>query len=199
MHAIAKRARSRGYTVVEVLSAMTLFAIGAAGVISMQRVTIQGGTDARRFDVATNIAREWQHRLQVDSFRWTEPDSVVTTSNRTTRTQWLQTVENASSGTPPSWRVPVRGSLPIPGHSSAFDVLGRDVDIQDENRMFCVHYRLSWIAPEGPAPTALIRAEIRVYWPRLEQGTPDCEDLAPNPNQHHFVQLATTLRGNPTR
>ena len=39
--------------------AMTLFAIGAAGVIGMQRVTIQGGEDARRFDMAT------QHRQRV--------------------------------------------------------------------------------------------------------------------------------------
>ncbi len=199
MRAMAKRARSRGYTVVEVLSAMTLFAIGAAGVIAMQRVTIKGGTDARRFDVATNIAREWQHRLQVDSFRWTAPNSVETTSNRSTRTLWLRTVED-TNGSPPAWRVPERGSQPIPGYSSAFDAMGRDVDIKDEERLFCVQYRLSWIAPETTsAATALIRAEIRVFWPRLEFGTPDCENLTPDPNQHHFVHLATTLRGNPTQ
>jgi prepilin-type N-terminal cleavage/methylation domain-containing protein len=70
------RGAARGYTVVEIMSAMTLFAIGAAGVVGMQRVTVQGGYDARRFDTATNIAREWQHRLQRDSAYWTEPNSI---------------------------------------------------------------------------------------------------------------------------
>ena len=72
--------------------AMTLFAIGAAGVIGMQRVTIQGGFDARRFDTGTNIAREWEHRLQRDSAFWTEPNSVVTGNINLNKTLWLNNV-----------------------------------------------------------------------------------------------------------
>ena len=73
-----QRKGERGYTVVEVMSAMTLIAIGAAGVIGMQRVTIQGGMDARNFDVATNIAREWQSRLQRDAaLNWTAPNALT--------------------------------------------------------------------------------------------------------------------------
>ena len=50
------RAHARGYTAVEVLMAMTLFAIGAAGVISMQKVTMQGGEDARRTSSCRSVA-----------------------------------------------------------------------------------------------------------------------------------------------
>lgn len=196
-----KRARRRGYTVVEILSAMTLFAIGAAGVIGMQRVTIQGGADARAFDMATNIAREWQSRLQRDSLRWTEPNTVVPTSNLDTATLWL-----GSTNVDGNWRVPVVGPQ-VFGYSAAFDLLGHDIVPADPDHMFCVQYRLSWIAPPGaPASlnvTAIMRAEIRVFWSRLELAPANCADLtvfdAANQNKYHFVVVTTAIRGNPTQ
>ena len=196
-----KRSRARGYTVVEVMSAMTLFAIGAAGVIGMQRVTIQGGADARNFDIATNIAREWQHRLQRDALLWTQPNSVVSTSNLDT-TRWLRTANIDNT-----WRLPAPGPLGAaePGYAAAFDLLGRDVDPTDPNHVFCVQYRLGWIAESnnGANPTALIRAEIRVIWARLEFAPPNCADItldAPaTRNQYHFVNVATAIRGNPNQ
>ena len=192
------RARERAYTIVEVMSAMTLFAIGAAGVIGMQRVTIQGGADARNFDLASNIAREWQHRLQRDALSWTQPNSVVSTSNLNS-TRWLGTtnIDNA-------WRVPAPGPV-VPGFSTAFDLLGHDVAPTSTDRVFCVQYRLGWIANSnnGASPTALIRAEVRVFWSRLEFGPPNCADLTVDSpatrNQYHFVNLATAIRGNPNQ
>jgi len=108
----------RGYTVVEVLSAMTLFAIGAAGVIGMQRVTIQGGADARNFDIATNIAREWQHRLQRDSLAWTEPNSLVTTSN-IDNTLWLAAANPDAAGRGPGAGPPRGGGSAAPAPPAA--------------------------------------------------------------------------------
>jgi len=188
----------RGYTLVEVMSAMTLFAIGAAGVIGMQRVTIQGGEDARNFDMATNIAREWQHRLQRDSLLWTQPDSIVSTSN-ISNTHWISAGVNAEN----TWLTPtyVGDDSNIDGYAHAFDVHGRDVADTDTDKMFCVQYRLGWIAPGGedtPNITAIIRAEIRVYWARLEFEPANCAN-PPVPNQHHVVSLATALRENPLR
>jgi prepilin-type N-terminal cleavage/methylation domain-containing protein len=195
----ARRAR-RGYTVVEVMSAMTLFAIGAAGVIGMQRVTIQGGVDARNFDMATNIAREWQHRLQRDALAWTEPNSVVTTSN-IDNTLWLD-----SANVDNTWRVPAVGPQ-VAGYSAAFDLLGHDIAPASTDRVFCVQYRLGWVAPQsgvnGMNPTAIIRAEIRVFWSRLEWGPATCSDLTvantANRDRYHFVHVTTAIRGNPLR
>ncbi|MBX3259114.1 MAG: prepilin-type N-terminal cleavage/methylation domain-containing protein [Labilithrix sp.] len=195
LRAATRRAR-RGYTVVEVMSAMTLFAIGAAGVIGMQRVTIQGGADARNFDTATNIAREWQHRLQRDALAWTQPNSLVTSSN-IDNTVWLH---NANINN--TWLVPAV-TTPLAGNSAAFDLLGRDVAPNSPDRVFCVQYRLAWIADNqsGSNITGLIRAEIRVFWSRLEFGPPDCSDLAITAagtrERHHIVNVTTAIRGNP--
>lgn len=194
----SRRTRERGYTIVEVMSAMTLFAIGAAGVIGMQRVTIQGGADARNFDMATNIAREWQHRLQRDALMWTEPNSIVTTSNHD-NTRWLKNADITGN-----WKAPAAGPN-VYGFSAAFDLLGHDIDPASVDRIFCVQYRLAWIAPPtgatGPTPTAIMRAEIRVFWSRLEWGAPTCSDLTvadvANRDRYHFVHVTTAIRGNP--
>lgn len=190
-----RRARRRGYTVVEVMSAMTLFAIGAAGVIGMQRAIVQGGIDARSFDMASNIAREWQHRLQRDALQWTTPDSTTTASN-IDNTLWLK-----SSNIDGTWKVPAVGpNNQIAGYSAAFDILGHDIKPDSADRMYCVQYRLAWIASQdGPAP--LLRAEIRVFWSRLEYGPAACDDTtvssATNQNKYHFVNVTTAIRGNP--
>lgn len=187
----------RGYTVVEVLSAMTLFAIGAAGVIGMQRVTIQGGADARNFDIATNIAREWQHRLQRDALAWTAPNGAGAATN-IDNTLWLDSANISGA-----WMAPAPGPA-LEGYSAAFDLLGRDVAPTDSERIFCVQYRLNWIANSnnGASPSAILRAEIRVVWSRLEFGPPTCDDLtvatAANRNRYHFVNLTTALRATPT-
>jgi hypothetical protein len=192
------RRNERGYTVVEVLSALTLFAIGAGGVIGMQRATIQGGMDARNFDMATNIAREWQNRLQRDSLLWTSPNSLSAASNLDS-TLWL-----GSSNVGAGWVVPAVGPQ-IPGYSAAFDMQGRDIDPTDVDHVFCTQYRLDWIAPQG-APsaaniTSILRAEIRVFWARLENGTADCSNKAvegsTTKDQHHFVYVTTAIRPNP--
>lgn len=177
---------------------MTLFAIGAAGVISMQRVTIQGGADARSFDTATNIAREWQSRLQRDSYLWTSPNNDDPTSNLD-NTLWLDAA-NVGNG----WTVPVAGPQ-VRGYSAAFDMLGLDIAPASVDHVYCVQYRLAWIAPQGAAAapniTSLMRAEIRVFWSRLDYGAADCanrsvEDAATR-DKHHFVYVTTAIRGNP--
>ena len=211
--ALALARRQRGYTLVEVMSAMTLFAIGAAGVLGMQRVTVQGGYDARRFDTATNIAREWAHRLQRDSSFWTEPNGLLPNSINLNNTLWLSaaagTAADAPNGT--GWITPaIPGSQPLEGTSPAFDILGHDIDTASLDVMFCVQHRLTWIAPPGAAApfttTSVLKAEIRVIWSRLEHEPITCVPGSPpgpeDPNSpagqnfYHFVYLATAIREN---
>jgi hypothetical protein len=208
------RARSIGYTVVEVLSAMTLFAIGAAGVISMQKVTIQGGSDARRFDVATNIANEWLFRFQRDSMFWTLPNaSKPTETNLLTATRWLKDVSTVANNLWYSPTIPSSGNEG--GLSPAFDIFGHDMPTASTTieHMFCTQYRLQWIADPGAAVPnvnmklgALIRVEVRVFWSRLDkQPIGNCASLPlpPNdataPNYYHFVYATTAIRQNPDK
>ena len=199
-----RRSSSRGYTIIEVLATMTLFAIGAAGVISMQQVTIKGGDDARRFDVATNVAREWTSRLQRDAMTWTLPDADNPAAENFSTTTWLGAVSS-----PDVWTRPAIPTTAGNADSPAFDLLGRDLLAGSGDHMFCVQYRLAWISqpPGGGAwPLGIfMRAEIRVIWNRLE--TPisgDCGSLplsytAADEAKYHFVYVTTALRSNPAK
>ena len=207
--------RLRGYTAVEILSAMTLFAIGAAGVIGMQKVSINGSADARRFDIGSNIANEWLYRLQRDAAFWTLPNNDDRTHQNIDQTRYLAPVFTGSPAacTGTGWCTP-----PWPATSNdapAFDVLGHDRPAGAGDHFYCVQYRLNWIANPWSTPkcnaqnsnlepcvTGLVRAEVRVYWARLERGPiNDCGSAPGNnpdatPTNYHFIYAATTVRQN---
>ena len=201
-----RRARSRGFTAVEVLMAMTLFAIGAAGVIGMQRVTIQGGEDARRFDVATNIANEWIGRLQRDAMFWTQPNASNPNTIDIANTKWLNNVGGACSS---FCNIPMPVGVPD-GQSPAFDNYGKDLPAGTNDAWYCVQYRLNWLQSPGPIPGgpfqlgSVMRAEVRVYWALLESDIiHNCAAPPPDPiplgSQFHFVYAATAIRENALR
>ena len=201
----ASRARrdARGYTAVEVLIAMTMFAIGAAGVIGMQRVAIQGSLDARRFDLANSIAHEWVHRLERDTMRWTvlgSPPAPPITA------QWINPTALTSCSAA-TWCKPTIPASPTHiGSSPAFDTLGRELPPATPtiHHVFCVQYRLRQLAPTPIAPSStIIRAEVRVFWARSElQPIDNCDTPPVNPdgvtaiNTYHFLHTAVTLRPN---
>lgn len=208
--------RERGYTAVEILAAMTLFAIGAAGVISMQRVTIQGGEDARHFDTANNIAHEWLARLQRDAMYWTQPSSQNPATENlftNTNTRWIKDV-GASGMT--AYKTPtIPPATKERGFSPAFDILGRDraqgsMTNGQPDHYYCVQYKLNWVAKLGTAPnlnvSSLMRADVRVFWSRLDQSPiGDCSDppVAPDAaaaaGRYHFVYATTAIRENADR
>lgn len=202
------RRTKRGYTAVEVMAAMTLFAIGAAGVIGMQKVTIQGGQDARRLDIATNIAHEWVARLQRDSTNWTTPSSKNRdVTNVYSATKWLTNVTLGACN-PPNWCTPPAPPNPPEGFSYAFDLFGRDSLATATDHHYCVQYRLWWGRPLGAAAPfneqATIHADVRVFYSRLEQipvttcSTASINGITPNSANYrdafHMVYASTVLR-----
>lgn len=193
----ARRARSGGYTAVEVLIAMTMFAIGAAGVIGMQRVSIQGNVDSRRFDLANNIAHEWVHRLERDTMRWVIAGPPPVTA------QWVNPTSLTACVS--AWCKPAVPASPNHiGSSPAFDALGRDLppSTPAAPHVYCVQYRLRQLAPSPTAPSStLVRAEVRVFWARSElQPVTNCDAPAANPDAanaietYHFLHTAVNLR-----
>jgi len=194
------RRHTRGYTAVEVLSALTLLSIGAAGVIGMQRVTLQGSEDARRFDIGGNIANEWLSRLQRDSAQWDKPNATDLVTNNLSATQFLKQVGTCGA----TWCNPPAQPFASPaGMTGSFDIFGRDLAVGSTTATYCAQYRLQWIAPMGNTPpfnpSALMRAEVRVFWSRLERNpVGDCTTTIPDDPSafklYHFVYATTMIR-----
>ncbi|MGH7270108.1 MAG: type IV pilus modification PilV family protein [Polyangiaceae bacterium] len=163
--AAARLTAGAGYTIIEVLMAMTVLAIGGAGVITMQKTSVTGNLDARKADVANGIARTWVERLRRDAMQWTLPTGAGTASNFANTVFLNGNVQPAGAGI---WFLPKTVLSPSDGTttmSAGDDILGRDVpDLT--TALFCVNLRLTWLDTTGAPPGGdLIRADIRVLWP----------------------------------
>src|SRR5580658_2638153 len=156
------RSTHRGYTAVEVMLAMTVLLIGSAGVMTMQKASIQSNLDARKLDIANSIAHDWLERLSADATQWTLPAIPTNLTNNIGNTTWLQFYNTG-------WFLPaIPGGYPAAeGNSPAFDILGRDLAAADApNAVFCAHVRLDQIAQDvlNPALPVLLRATVVVFW-----------------------------------
>jgi prepilin-type N-terminal cleavage/methylation domain-containing protein len=202
-HPHSKTAR-RGYTAVEVLMAMTVMAIGAASVISMQKASMQGNLDARKTDVANSIARLWIERIQRDAMMWTTPGPTNPTAVPPGNIANGK-VLNAAAGSAGNWILPNQYLTPTtnyPALSPGFDILGRDLVNADlSSALYCVNVKLTWLTTNQ-----LARVDVRVLWPRRISNAPPaggfCDTttaavVAPNPLTYHSVYLTTAVRGNP--
>ncbi|WP_437993202.1 type IV pilus modification PilV family protein [Sorangium sp. So ce145] len=189
----ARRAASRGYTLIEVMAALGVLAIGATGVLALQKATLISNTNARNLTIANSIAMTWAERLRVDALQWNDPMRVPDINDDTA---WL-----ALSATAPFTKV-TPTEITALGSPSA-DVLGADIYAGDTwESAFCTHVRFrQFTDPVSGTPIwdSLIRAEIRVVWER--NGNPiDC-GIAPlavdtNPGRFGAVYLTTGVLRN---
>ena len=91
--------RARGYTVVELMMSLAVFATGVVGIIAMQRAVVSSNQQARNVTVANAIAQSWLSQLSADSSRWTARWSV-------SQTTWLSTI----AGNDGVWQLPTYNS-----------------------------------------------------------------------------------------
>jgi type IV pilus assembly protein PilV len=205
------RRPARGYTVIEVLLAMTVLTIGAAGVMSMQKANIQGNLEARRTDIATNIARMWMERIQKDAMGWTLPSASTPGASNYGNAPLLGFAP--SNGGLGSWVLPTVDLPAASGQASispGFDILGRDIPTVAglANAVFCVHLRETWLAQSTTNPAdSLLRVELRVLWPRgisTESAAAPCaagvvankNPQDPDPNIFSTLYMVTAVRAN---
>jgi prepilin-type N-terminal cleavage/methylation domain-containing protein len=201
----SRRRKSRGYTAVELLMAISVFGIGVAGIISMEKVTAASNQHAKNLAIATHIAESWLGMLQADASAWNHPSPLNPISDLSTETFWLSNVvPNASAN---SWFLPAWNNALNFG--PAFDALGNPINpVNLANEVFCSHLRLSWLYPENPTSgNGLIRVEVRVFWLRDGQGPPvantnPCAPGTPTTavngatSTFHFVQKISSVREN---
>ncbi|AKT39384.1 type IV pilus modification PilV family protein [Chondromyces crocatus] len=186
------RARRAGYTVIEVMVALGILALGASGIIALQRATAVSGTQARNLAMANLIAQSWAERIRVDALQWNEPNGLPDLSE----TDWLRLAE-----TNPDQRL-IPEEVPTMG-SPVADVLGIDAYSADlVTSAYCTHLRFHRFPGIMSTPGTLIRADIRVFWRR--DGSPaDC-DVTPSavdaqPDLYGAVYLTTSVMRNKIR
>lgn len=144
--------RSRGYTMVELLMAMTVFAIGVTGIAAMQKITLASNMHARKLATATHIAQSWQERLTADTSLWRSGTLTLT------GTQWLANNDG-------EWkRAPANADNTFGGR---FGPLGEYTPTLAD-AYFCVDIRLTNMRSTTNAiqGNGLMRSEVRVFWPR---------------------------------
>jgi type IV pilus assembly protein PilV len=188
----------RGYTVIELMMALAVLAIGASGIIALQNVTVTSNQHAKNLALASHIAQAWQEQLAADSVAWNHP-SLQQSNSDLSDTKWL----NAPSD-PPRWVLPsYEGDL---NFGPAFDALGNVVVLpaQQARTRFCTHIRLTELYPSTRAGNGLLRAEVRVFWLRNGVDEPstfcdrsdDPEAISDDVETYHFVYKASAVRQN---
>jgi len=194
---------TRGYTILEVMIALTLITLGVSGVVAMQKVTSVANRDARRLAIANQIARTWLDRLRTDAVAWNLPSpSLPSGDDLATDTVWLKQLDSTTEWFQPEYVEDWGGA--------EFDQHGTDVShTPDIPATYCTNVRLQWIygPPAIQPPPYLLRAEVRVFWLREGVGLPDgitsfC-DPAADPSvigaateNFHFVYATSAIKQN---
>ena len=147
------RARRRGYTLIELMMALALFAVAVLGIISMQKITAASNAHSKNVAIAQQIARAWAGQLEMDASAWRTAGAFGG--------GWLNDAN--------AWQRP--GYIATRGFGGAFDALGNPLtDANSGNAQFCTHVRMTWLYPTtmGTGGNGVLRAEIRVFWLRSD-------------------------------
>jgi prepilin-type N-terminal cleavage/methylation domain-containing protein len=183
-HITRSRPQRRGYTMVELVMAMGIFAIGITGVAAMQTATSASNRHAKNLAIASAIAKTWQEELAIDAVRWDMNNPLVGALNTT----WIRTATG-------NWALPANNAAVTMG--PAFDAIGNFTNVVADTA-FCVHIRLTpLLQTTPPTPTGtLMRAEVRVLWPKLGANWTEVNFCTLLPNQFRAFNAAATAAGN---
>ncbi|MEP7052687.1 MAG: type II secretion system protein [Pseudomonadota bacterium] len=192
----------RGYTAVELMMAISIFGVGVAGIISMEKVTAVSNAHAKNLAIASHIAEAWLDNLANEGTQWNHPTTGDLLSDLNNDTIWLRQVSTTQDAAA-NWFLPLySGAL---NFGPAFDALGNPVNValNPGAVAFCSHLRLSYLYQPGADGNGLIRAEVRVFWLRDGQtfaGDFCAAGAVPNINGNatafHFVQKISAIREN---
>lgn len=187
-----RRQKSAGFTVVELLMALAIFAISATGILALQIVASRTNTHAKDLAAATQVARSWQDKLAMDALLWGGPSNWLIG-----QTTWVQQVELQEN----VWIQPANDAAGTFG--PAADARGAFL-ANPAQAYFCTHIRLTRLFTTPGAQ--LLRSEVRVFWPKgpvaWSNGDPYCDGanvaaIGAATAQFNFVYHTTTIRETP--
>lgn len=174
--------RQFGYTTIEVVMALAILAIGAAGAISFQKIALLGNLEARAQDGARVVSATWTSRLEADSLVWTDEAGLVNIG----ATHWLTaSVEKAPFSLPSASEWILAPEATGFGAPTA-GIHGEDIYALDaaERVFFCTHLRLSRVIDEqamgaNPPRKVAVLAHIRVVWRKDLSPMMECRTKPP--------------------
>jgi len=199
---------ARGYTIVELMMALTILAIGVSGIIAMEKITVVANRDAKSLALASHIAEAWQEQLAADASQWNHPSEKQHQRDLDTDTTWLRDVDSS----PGQWIRPKWSNRLYFG--AAFDGMGNPISeggggngggsTNLAQAQFCTNIRLSWLYPDT-AGNGLIRTEVRVFWVRggmggTVNGKSVCDpgtsttSIGKAATRYHFVYQTTAVK-----
>ncbi len=201
------RSTRRAFTVVEVMMALAVLTLGAAGVIAMQKATLVSNTAARNLVTANDVAQAWMERMRTDALQWSEPAGVPDLDSATI---WLRNatgVQALGAG----WVAPAANTVGgYPSGAPQADVMGADVFSGDPSAPgFCTQVRLTRFCSSCTSPAQamssaqwalyrMIRVEVRVYWDQTGRQL-DCTAALPTDyelGRYGFVYLVSSVLEN---
>ena len=185
------RQGGRGFTIIEVLIAVVVSAVGFAAIFSMQIASMQGNIAAREMGAAVNLAERHAEQLRADAFMWTG----------------LQRPAGRLSAAASRWHtmtdvVGGRDGVPV-DHNGRPHASADDDGTPLARQRFCVHY---WYEPLGALYDGILNARVRVIWPRdtlnaavvAEACTrAGAGDFAPDVSRYMTVTVPVTIRRHP--
>jgi type IV pilus assembly protein PilV len=137
---------------------LAVLAIGASGVIAMQKVAVASNRHAKELSIASRIAEAWADQLAMDGSMWTITTAGVPTLPNTV---WLS-LSNPSATV--NWFVPTYDA--VRNFGPAFDALGAPLNpsVNASLTRFCAHLRFAYLHNANRG-AGVIRAQVRVFWP----------------------------------
>lgn len=170
----ARRARA-GFTMVEVMVAVAIFAIGILGVVYLQSASVRSNQDAFESMVATNFARTWLERIKRDSVAWTAPGlpSAGLNAMLAGRPGAANSYFVPGAGLPPG--AGDSGLRPMAGEAVGANYHGVEVGLPDPlmgnaivrqaDIYYCAFAWFTTVAAQG-VNTSELRADVAVWWTR---------------------------------
>ena len=136
-----------GFTLVEVMIAIGIMAVGSLGILSMHHAVSGANRSAQEMSTAVAITERWVERIERDALAWSAEGL---NTGVLTGTDYLSPLAGTVSST--GWFTPIT--------SAGFNYFGEDTNTAGEIK-YCTNLRLNWLRQGSSA-----RVDIRTFWYR---------------------------------
>ncbi len=150
----------RGFTLVEVMMAISVMTAGAIAIFTMQNVSVTGGRRSRMISTATEVNRFWIERVKLEALRW-GPVAYGHPSMT-----WLNALPDAETGTS-GWFLPAARGTGDDLVTAASDWYGAPIPIPSGAGVppaaYCTSLRWTWMSG---GTDQVARLDVRTWWHR---------------------------------